>query len=514
MKERLSMKNVGKSWLIGCTVILTLALSSCQGEKQRLGETDLRGVSQAEDGTEEGEYSAEPKGPEGQKQGGGNEPEDLRGTVQGSREAQGGSGSVSRRGEGGKIKAALDLGTDNTLFVECYYKAGDISKCLSFYPGEGKLDSGRLEYGFMSQDKMYPNYYSGNVKGTLETEPGRLSYDIRPEDSENSYGISFDIGDNRVLCVSVEGEGELTGDYYPVDESFIYPDVYRRYLSKADLCMWPTEDLRLLRNEIYAVHGRSFNDQILSRYFSEKPWYRPILGSDEFTEELLTDVERKNIAFIREMESAPDRNVLDGQNRYGLEDLPFAPYLSWLGQNRETGLNADLSQARDMGAYYIVQGSISVPASVTQEQYEAVNAGGTAKVITDELTGEYQILELDPLADENPGYGYLLYKEGSAPENYGYETGVAFNYEKGVFHLWQTSCDTVMKRVYEGDIYILKGAMYGGDVSIAGASQSQTEIVPPGAGRTPDPYADGFIAGNELCYNIRGHFTGIYYIGD
>ncbi|MFR2692378.1 MAG: YARHG domain-containing protein [Enterocloster bolteae] len=46
--------------------------------------------------------------------------------------------------------------------------------------------------------------------------------------------------------------------------------MFSRYLSRADLCLWPTEDLWLLRNEIYAANGRQFKSDVLSRYFSEK----------------------------------------------------------------------------------------------------------------------------------------------------------------------------------------------------------------------------------------------------
>ena len=47
-----------------------------------------------------------------------------------------------------------------------------------------------------------------------------------------------------------------------------------------------------------------------------------------------------------------------------------APYLQYLGRYDETGLSGDLTQAKDMGAYYAVPGEISVPASITREQLQ------------------------------------------------------------------------------------------------------------------------------------------------
>jgi hypothetical protein len=61
------------------------------------------------------------------------------------------------------------------------------------------------------------------------------------------------------------------------------------------------EDLRVLRNEIYARHGRIFKDKELQKYFSEQPWYKP---NPEFKDEMLTEKEYKNLAAIREAEES------------------------------------------------------------------------------------------------------------------------------------------------------------------------------------------------------------------
>ena len=59
------------------------------------------------------------------------------------------------------------------------------------------------------------------------------------------------------------------------------------------------EDLRVLRNEIYARHGRIFKDKELQKYFSQQPWYKP---NPDFKDEMLTEKEYKNLATIREAE--------------------------------------------------------------------------------------------------------------------------------------------------------------------------------------------------------------------
>jgi hypothetical protein len=58
-------------------------------------------------------------------------------------------------------------------------------------------------------------------------------------------------------------------------------------------------DLRLLRNEIYARHGRPFQTAWLADYFRQEPWYAP---RRDYTDAELSPVERANIALITQRE--------------------------------------------------------------------------------------------------------------------------------------------------------------------------------------------------------------------
>ena len=59
------------------------------------------------------------------------------------------------------------------------------------------------------------------------------------------------------------------------------------------------EDLRVLRNEIYARHGRVFKDKKLQQYFEEQSWYK---ANPEFMDNQLNEVEVQNLAKIKEAE--------------------------------------------------------------------------------------------------------------------------------------------------------------------------------------------------------------------
>ncbi len=60
------------------------------------------------------------------------------------------------------------------------------------------------------------------------------------------------------------------------------------------------EDLRVLRNEIYARRGRVFKDANLQKYFESQAWYKP---NSDFKDEMLNEIESKNLALIREAET-------------------------------------------------------------------------------------------------------------------------------------------------------------------------------------------------------------------
>jgi hypothetical protein len=77
-------------------------------------------------------------------------------------------------------------------------------------------------------------------------------------------------------------------------------------------------ELRLLRNEIYARHGRQFQAVWLSQYFFSQPWYQP---NESFKDEELTGPDKQNVETIvayekkihDELSSRPvTRTLLDG----------------------------------------------------------------------------------------------------------------------------------------------------------------------------------------------------------
>jgi len=78
-----------------------------------------------------------------------------------------------------------------------------------------------------------------------------------------------------------------------------YPQASKRLLTSTDLQGLSKEELRIMRNEIFARYGYIFKTSDMKSYFSQQYWYheRYIDVSSQ-----LTDIEHKNIALIKRYE--------------------------------------------------------------------------------------------------------------------------------------------------------------------------------------------------------------------
>ncbi|NWF59292.1 MAG: YARHG domain-containing protein [Fischerella sp.] len=78
------------------------------------------------------------------------------------------------------------------------------------------------------------------------------------------------------------------------------PLVQARLLTSTDLKGRSAWELTVMRNEIYARHGRRFKEQKLQRYFDTQSWYNPRYAPEEFPNSVLSPTELKNAIMIRE----------------------------------------------------------------------------------------------------------------------------------------------------------------------------------------------------------------------
>ena len=79
-------------------------------------------------------------------------------------------------------------------------------------------------------------------------------------------------------------------------------------LNEFQLMNFSDNELWIARNEIYARHGKVFQNEYLSRYFNTCSWYQPIEGKTEVNERELNEVEITNIKAILTAEKAYEAN--------------------------------------------------------------------------------------------------------------------------------------------------------------------------------------------------------------
>jgi|GEM_PF-1260939 len=132
--------------------------------------------------------------------------------------------------------------------------------------------------------------------GDTEADYGDTEADY--DDTEADYDDQDEEYDD-----SEDADGNTLEDKNVSQKKYILPMSSKRKLKEKDLKKLGAKKLRIARNEIYARHGRMFQDQELQDYFDRKDWYTPSIAPEDFSDAVeLSKLERRNIAFIRKHE--------------------------------------------------------------------------------------------------------------------------------------------------------------------------------------------------------------------
>ena len=89
---------------------------------------------------------------------------------------------------------------------------------------------------------------------------------------------------------------EKSSNRYEKADHLSYTTVTKYTLE--DLSILDSYGLKITRNEIFARHGRIFNDQELQEYFKRQQWYVPQIAANDFDTSCLNEVEKYNVNLI------------------------------------------------------------------------------------------------------------------------------------------------------------------------------------------------------------------------
>lgn len=394
-----------------------------------------------------------------------------------------------------------------------YFKSGDFTYRLRVSPGVPENPDSPV-LSFYKRDRNFSNSFY--PLHTLRLAPQAKDGVYEVEDTGGGQkGTALTVEWARSGPIVLHGEMEEAGTYYPVDENLIMPEQFERPLNETDMIGLTAKDMGLMRNQFYAVYGRAFKTEELKNHFEAQPWYEARLSADSFDETLLSGLEKRNIAFLKAAaESYDEAKAQETKAAYAA--LPEAPYRNLLPERGEilVELSSDSEHAGDRGIYYEAQGTISVPITITRAEYQALANGTELKPVSDELTGETVVLK----KAENTQYGeYVMVDPRNPDEDNG--TYVNFTYDpySQTFSMWANSADTVFKKAYEGNIFVLKGACeeYYNYFNLPDSAR------PQGAGafrvmdfNEADPYGPSPYMGNILVTDDKGYVKALYYMGD
>ncbi|MGM9538118.1 MAG: SH3 domain-containing protein [Candidatus Onthomonas sp.] len=151
----------------------------------------------------------------------------------------------------------------------------------------------------------YPNSSSGQVIATLTkgqevTRIGKTSNGWSKIKTGSVTGYVY----SDYLSASKSGGSSDSGDSGK-RTGYILPDSATRNYTKEELSSLSSSQLRLARNEIYARHGRKFNDKSLQDYFNSCSWYSGTVDPATFDANInsyLNSYEIANLKLIKEVE--------------------------------------------------------------------------------------------------------------------------------------------------------------------------------------------------------------------
>lgn len=148
----------------------------------------------------------------------------------------------------------------------------------------------------------------GSHKENTETDAEGKSEESTSDSETDKKKEVFDSNENENATSNEETSGEAEDRIYviPGDDKSSNRYEKAKHLSYTTTVKYTIQNLSVLdsyglkitRNEIYARHGRIFNDQELQEYFERQNWYVPQTASNDFDDSCLNEVEKYNIQLI------------------------------------------------------------------------------------------------------------------------------------------------------------------------------------------------------------------------
>lgn len=187
-----------------------------------------------------------------------------------------------------------------TLYGELFDKVHDVFWYIEYrnvlVDTEGKLVFEVMNYS-TPENYFYVETGYSSVRWYYYGYP---SLDDLYKNCVMAYVDNYNHEDNVVMNGKTT-EGTYT-EAVVAENGYILENSDTQELTKEDLTGLSAYECKLARNEIYARHGRRFDDEELQAYFDSQTWYSGVIDPADFDESQLSEIEIKNRDLIVEYE--------------------------------------------------------------------------------------------------------------------------------------------------------------------------------------------------------------------
>lgn len=119
------------------------------------------------------------------------------------------------------------------------------------------------------------------------------------------YYMSGSLYVTAVEIADAKGK-DMIDQYENMDDDYVIPNSDTVRLTEEDIEDLTLQELNYAKNEIYARHGRKFDSKELRDYFNSKSWYNGTIDPSDFSDSMLSNIERANVTLIKNAEFAID----------------------------------------------------------------------------------------------------------------------------------------------------------------------------------------------------------------
>lgn len=153
---------------------------------------------------------------------------------------------------------------------------------------------------------LYEAYYDdGDVRINMTLEDGTSLIFLKTENIDGEYQGYALVMMGDYFIPSVYQELYLKC-YDVICDDYYFRTLSEQVLTEEELYDMNLFDCRIAINELYAKHGRTFNNSFIRKIFELKTWYEPKYEATEFdamVETLLTEIEMQNLQLLLEYEN-------------------------------------------------------------------------------------------------------------------------------------------------------------------------------------------------------------------